>query len=197
MADRKKRSSSSSSSGSDRRPLDGDLATLLARVAQGDKAALRAIYVRQSSRLFGVAMAVLRDRVAAADALQEGVVRVWREAGRFDPKLDDADTWIAAAVRRAAVTIARARGREGPPEDEGVGDGAIDPLALDHLNATIPGQRVRGMLERMEARERHGIILGFVNGLSYPELAARLDMPIGAVRAWLQRALQSMRRELT
>jgi RNA polymerase sigma-70 factor (ECF subfamily) len=67
--------------------------------------------VRQSSRLFGVAMAVLRDRVAAADALQEGVVRVWREAGRFDPKLDDAETWIAASVRRAAVTIARARGR--------------------------------------------------------------------------------------
>jgi RNA polymerase sigma-70 factor (ECF subfamily) len=68
---------------------------------------------------------------------------------------------------------------------------------LDNLNATQPGQRLRGMLDRMEARERHGIILGFVSGLSYPEMAAKLDMPIGSIRAWLQRTLQSMRRELT
>lgn len=171
------------------------MATLLGRVAKGDKAALRAIFVRQSSRLYGVAMAMLRDRVAAADALQEGMLRIWRDAGRFDPAQDDPDAWIAGAVRRAALVIARARGREAPLDDETVGDGAIDPVALDGLGASDSGRRLRETLARLDPRERNAIILGFVNGLSHPELAGKLDMPIGNVRIWLQRALKSLRQE--
>jgi RNA polymerase sigma-70 factor (ECF subfamily) len=61
------------------------LAPLLAAVARGDRAALRAVYDRQSVRLFGVANAILRDRDAAADAVQDAFVSIARRAGQFDP----------------------------------------------------------------------------------------------------------------
>jgi RNA polymerase sigma-70 factor (ECF subfamily) len=50
-----------------------DLPGLLAAVAAGDRAALRSLCERQSSRLFGVANAILRDRDLAAEALREGL----------------------------------------------------------------------------------------------------------------------------
>lgn len=67
-------------------PMDAeaDLAGLIRAVASGDRSALRAVHDRQSVRLFGVANAILRDRDAAADALQGSFLRVARRAGPFD-----------------------------------------------------------------------------------------------------------------
>ncbi|WP_372620129.1 hypothetical protein [Falsiroseomonas sp.] len=80
-----------------------EIATLLAAVARGDRAALRAAYERQSVPLFGVANAILRDRDAAADALQDAFMRIAARAGQ--PVEPDAPERVAAAAegRRAGV----------------------------------------------------------------------------------------------
>ena len=170
-----------------------DLTDLLARVANGDKAALRAIYVRQSTRLFGIAMAILRDRTIAADVLQDAFLKIWERARQFDASRGNAEVWIAAIVRYAALDVARTRGREIPSDDPNLGDGAIDPDALDNLLASEAGKRLRECLARLEPRNRQGIILAFVNGLSHPEVAARLDQPLGTVKSWIRRGLLALK----
>jgi len=147
-----------------------DLAPLLIAVAQGDRAALRAVYERQSVRLFGVANAILRDRDAAADALQNAFLRVAQRAGQFDPERGAATAWLAGIVRYAALDLARARGREIPTDDPSLGDQPVEPDAL-------------------EAKNRQGIVLAFVHGLSHTQIAARLELPLGTVKAWIRRGL--------
>ncbi|MBX9699540.1 MAG: RNA polymerase subunit sigma, partial [Acetobacteraceae bacterium] len=71
------------------------LADLLLAVAGGDRAALRALYQRQSVRLFGIANAILRDRDTAADALQDAFLRVSQRAAQFDPARGEASAWLA------------------------------------------------------------------------------------------------------
>jgi RNA polymerase sigma-70 factor (ECF subfamily) len=61
------------------------LAAALARVAGGDRAALRMVYQDTSAKLFGVCLRILNDRSEAEDVLQEVYVTVWRRAGSFDP----------------------------------------------------------------------------------------------------------------
>lgn len=170
-----------------------DLTDLLVKVANGDRAALRAIYVRQSTRLFGVAMAILRDRTAAADVLQDAFLKMWERARQFDPERGNAEVWLAAIVRYAALDVARTRGREIPSDDPNLGDAAIDPDALDALLANESGKRLRDCLSRLEPRNREGIVLAFVHGLSHPEVAARLDQPLGTVKSWIRRGLLSLR----
>lgn len=170
-----------------------DLTDLLVKVANGDKAALRAIYVRQSTRLFGIAMAILRDRTIAADVLQDAFLKVWSRASQFDASRGNAEVWIASIVRYAALDVARTRGREIPSDDPNLGDGAIDPDALDNLLASEAGKRLRECLSRLEPRNRQGIILAFVNGLSHPEIAARLDQPLGTVKSWIRRGLLALK----
>lgn len=170
-----------------------DLPGLLSAVAAGDRAALRSLYERQSTRLFGVANAILRDRDLAADALQDAFLGIARRAGQFDPSRGRAEAWLAAIVRHAALDIIRARGREAPTDDPLLGDEAEAAEAEARLIATAEGRRLRDCLAKLETRNRAGIILAFVHGLSHPQIAERLGLPLGTVKSWIRRGLIALR----
>ena len=172
---------------------DAELADLLHKVAQGDRDALRSVYVRQSTRLFGIAMAILRDRTVAADVLQDAFLKVWQRAGQFDADRGVAEAWLSSIVRHGALDMARIRGREIPSDDPNLGDGAIEPDALDALTTAEDDARLRECLGRLEPKNRDGIVLAFVHGLSHPEISARLDVPLGTVKSWIRRGLMTLR----
>jgi RNA polymerase sigma-70 factor (ECF subfamily) len=169
------------------------LDALLVRVAAGDRAALRAVYVRQSTRLFGIAMAILRDRATAADVMQDAFLRVWQRAGQFDAARGEASVWLSSIVRYAALDVARRRGREIPSDDPALGDRPVAADALELLAATEEGGRLRACLDQLEPKNREGIVLAFVHGLSHPQIAARLALPLGTVKSWIRRGLLSLR----
>ncbi|MGK7869598.1 sigma-70 family RNA polymerase sigma factor [Falsiroseomonas sp. E2-1-a20] len=170
-----------------------DLSPLLAAVAGGDRTALRAVYERQSVRLFGVANAILRDREAAADALHDAFLRIANKCGQFDPARGTAEAWLGGIVRHAALDLARARGREIPTDDPALGDQPVEADALDRVAADAEGRRLRQCLATLEERNRRGIVLAFVHGLSHAQIAARLDLPLGTVKAWIRRGLLRLR----
>lgn len=169
------------------------LAALIAAVARNEPQALRALYQRQSVRLFGVANAILRDRDAAADALHDAFVRVAGRASQFDPARGEASAWLGGIVRHAALDIARKRGREIPSDDPNLGDGVVEADALDRISETREGTRLRDCLARLEEKNRQGILLAFVHGLSHAQVAARLEEPLGTVKAWIRRGLLRLR----
>lgn len=170
-----------------------DLARLLGAVAAGDRAALRRVYEAQSVRLFGLANAILRDREAAADALHDAFLRVSQRAAQFDPARGAASAWLAGVVRHAALDQARRRGRELPTDDPRLGDIAVAPEALERVAAQADGRRLRECLEALEEKNRSGILLAFVHGLSHSQVAERLSMPLGTVKAWIRRGLLQLR----
>lgn len=170
-----------------------DLAGLLADVAAGKRDALRAIYQRQSVRLFGVANAVLRDRDQAADALHTAFLNIQRRAGQYDATRGAPEAWLAAVVRYAALDMIRARGREMPSDDPALGDTPVEPEALAVLESQENGARLRDCLELLPEKNRRGIVLAFVHGLSHPQIAEKLELPLGTVKAWIRRGLLSLR----
>lgn len=172
---------------------DDALAGLLPAIARGDRAALRAVYERQSVRLFGVANAILRDRDLAADAMQEAFIRIARRAGQFDPMRGSAEAWLGAIVRHAALDMIRARGREVLTDDPGLGDAVVAPEAEARLDASAEGRRLRACLQGLEEPNRQGIVLAFVHGLSHPQIAERLGTPLGTVKSWIRRGLMALK----
>ena len=168
-------------------------AALLAEVARGDRGALRALYQQQATRLFGIAQAVLRDREAAADAVQDAFLRIGQRATQFDPGRGEAAAWLGAVVRHAALDLARRRGRELPTDDPSLGDGVVEPDALERIAASLEGRRLRDCLSALDEKNRRGILLAFVHGLSHAQVAARLDLPLGTVKAWIRRGLLQLR----
>ena len=115
-----------------------------------------AVYDRQSVRLFGVANAILRDRDAAADALQDAFLRVSERAGQFDASRGEASAWLAGIVRHAALDLARKRGRELPTDDPALGDIPVAPEALEAVAASAEGRRLRDCLAALDEKNRRG-----------------------------------------
>ena len=176
---------------------DAALEALLVRVSLGDQAALRAIYEQDGARLFGTALGILRDRAAAADAVQDAFLRLWQRARQFDPARGTARTWIGSVVRHAALDLARARGREQPTDDPALGDRAVAPDALDRLAASADGMRLRDCLQALDVQHRGFIVLAFVHGLTHSQVAARLGLPLGTVKTWIRRGLMQLRACMT
>src|SRR6195256_2922690 len=84
------------------------LAAALARVATGDRAALRLVYQDTSAKLFGVCLRILNDRSEAEDVIQDVYLTVWRKAGSFDPSRASPITWLVAIARNRAIDRLRA-----------------------------------------------------------------------------------------
>ena len=166
------------------------LSAALARVGQGSQAALAEVYQKSSAKLFGICLRILGDRSEAEDALQDIYVNVWRKAGSFDPARASPITWLAALARNRSIDRRRSRGsRETAPMEDAaeVPDGGDD--ALTRLLAAEEGSQVAACLGELEARQNSAIRSAFYEGLSYPELATRLAVPLGTVKSWIRRGL--------
>src|ERR1044071_8839529 len=102
---------------------------LLARSARGDQDAVTALYRRLERPLFAFLVKTLRDREAAADVLNETMLDVWRQAGRFEGSASVA-TWVYSRAHHKAVGGLR-KGREVDHDEEAVAEFADDAPAAD------------------------------------------------------------------
>jgi len=161
----------------------------IARVAAGDRSALRAVYAATSAKLFGICVRITGDRENAEDALQETYVKLWRRADRFDPSRASAITWLCLIARGTAIDIARANGRA---------DSGGEALAAHALtDATVSDDDRRELddcLALLDDGQRSFILSAFFDGYSYDELARRADMPLGTMKSRIRRGLMALRR---
>jgi len=171
------------------------LAAALARVAAGDRAALRIVYQDTSAKLFGVCLRILNDRSEAEDVLQDVYVTVWRKAGSFDPSRASPITWLVAIARNRAIDRLRASAmsrRSEPIETaEDVRDDA--PAALDLVVAAEQQARLKVCLGELEERHSAVIRSAFLDGVTYEQLAQRMDVPLGTMKSWIRRGLMKLR----
>ena len=183
-----------------------ELAHLLSRTALGDRAAFAALYERTSGHLFAVVLRVQRDRAIAEDLLQEIYVSVWRAAAAFDAARSQPLTWLTSIARNRAIdSLRRAQTQpqllsttrdaddddDAPDAVERAADDAPGPLEL--LDRASDERQLLHCMEGLSSTQRQSVALAFYDGLSHAEVAEHLRQPLGTVKSWLRRALQSLR----
>ncbi len=177
------------------------LESLLARVAGGDESALRELYDRTSRRVFGLALAVLRDRAAAEDVTLEVYVQVWRQAQRFDAAQGAALAWLATLARTRAIDAWRARQRQAARE------AAPELPDATELACSAPGPearcedgeraaRVHRALDSLPPEQRRALQAAYFTGLTHVEIAAAFGQPLGTVKTRIRNGLLALRRAL-
>ena len=180
--------------GRPRRMPRGDMQRdLVERARRGDHDAFAELAGAAISRLDAAAWLILRDPDRAADAVQNALVRAWRDL----PTLRDVRTAsmpgcidcssVPASMRRAAFEAPPRRCRThpaGPPAVAGLESAVADRDQLE-----------RGFL-RLEPEMRAVIVLHHYLDLSMPDVAATLGIPVGTAKSRLHRALGLMRAAL-
>ena len=172
------------------------LAAVLVRVAAGDRAAMAIVYQDTSAKLFGVCLRILRDRSEAEDVLQDVYVTVWRKAAIFDPGRASPITWLVAIARNRAIDRLRVRGARGRLEPIEAADAVSDPApsAVERVELAQQHQRLTRCLEELDARHSTTAIrAAFLDGATYEDLAARLNVPLGTMKSWIRRGLLKLR----
>ncbi|MBE7941354.1 MULTISPECIES: sigma-70 family RNA polymerase sigma factor [Ramlibacter] len=187
---------------------DTRLAHLLERIAlRGDtrahldaEAALRELYELTSSRLFGLALRVVRNREWAEDVVQEAYMNVWRIAGDYRMALSPPLAWLGVIVRSRALDFLRRRASERadltvPLEEDGEADTLASEGAspMDTAEASEQAWALHECLRKLEARQREVLSLAYLRDLSHGELSRQLSLPLGTVKSWIRRGLDQLR----
>lgn len=163
----------------------------IARVAAGDRSALRRVYDATSAKLFAVCLRFSPDREAAEDALQETFVKLWRRAGRFDPARASAITWLCLIARGTAIDGARTAGRADARVSAVREEARSEP---DPVTAATEHEALSDCLDTLDDDPRLFILAAFYDGYSYDDLAQQAAVPLGTMKSRIRRALQALKR---
>ena len=137
---------------------------------------VRAVYDRYGRAVHTIAVSILHDQAAAADVVQATFLNAWRAASRFTPDRE-LGPWLYAIASRQAIDAYRRERRVEVSDAD-----SIDVVELPpSLERTWEAWEVRLALDKLPARRAGGRPAGLVRGLSHPEVAERLGIPVGTV----------------
>jgi RNA polymerase sigma factor (sigma-70 family) len=165
---------------------------LVERARQGDHDAFATLAGAAISTLDSAAWLILRDPEQAKDAVQNALVRAWRDLPTLrDP--DRFDAWLRRLLVRACIDEAR-RLRRHRMDFELT---TLATPAVAGLESAVADrdQLARGFV-RLEPEMRAVIVLHHYLDLPLPDVAATLGIPLGTAKSRLHRALGQMRAAL-
>ena len=169
---------------------------MLRRIAQGDGDAMASFYREHGRVVFAqVLLVVGGQRVLAEEIVQDTMLAVWRGAGSFRGE-SSVRSWVIAIARRQTRDRLRRR-RLRVVDDAFLADqpgSAPGPevTALDRAELT----EVRHAIRELAPAHREVLGLAFGTGLSLPEVADVLQIPIGTVKSRLTAARTALNRTL-
>ena len=166
-----------------------DQQAIVERAQQGDHDAFAVLVDVAIARLDAAARLILRDRELARDAVQEALIRAWRDLpGLRDPARFDA--WLHRLTVNACLDLARRRRRR-PIEVEIT---PIDrPATSDVAGTLLDREAVDEALRRLDPEHRAVVALHYLLGMPLPEVAAALAIPHGTAKSRLHYALVALR----
>lgn len=172
-----------------------ELSNLLTSIADGESDAFSRLYDLTSEMVYGLALRVLKAPALAEEVTQEVYLQVWSGAAAFDPERGTAKAWMATLAHRRAVDAVRrsqsARDREQRVvPDQPHGDVAESAIETDERD------RVRQALSALTDLQWEAIELAYFDGMTYREVAERLDTPLGTVKSRMRDGLQRLRQTM-
>jgi RNA polymerase sigma-70 factor, ECF subfamily len=164
---------------------------LVIRAQRGDEEAFASLALAVGDRLHAVSHRILRDIDLAEDATQQALLAIWRDLPQLrDPARFDA--WSYRVLVNACYAQARSERRWSPllpvlDTDHGAGDPQLSVADRDQLE--------RGF-RRLPPDQRAVFVFRHYLGLTEPEIATQLELPLGTVKSRLHYARISMRAAL-
>jgi RNA polymerase sigma-70 factor (ECF subfamily) len=188
-------------------PMSADVSdlSLVRRVQRGDKGAFDALVLKYQHKLVKLVMRYVRNPAEAEDIAQEAFIKAYRALPQF--RGDSAFyTWLYRIAINTAKNAVVSRDRspieydldrnntdesydmQGRMKDPDTPEGLV---LTDEIRTTV-----NSAIEALPEDLRTAIVLRELEGLSYEEIAATMDCPVGTVRSRIFRAREAIDRRL-
>ena len=183
-------------------------ADVVALAQQGRERAFRELVRRYERPVFSLVYRMVRDREAAEDLAQDSFVKVLNHIDRYRPEFKFS-SWIFKIANNVAIDYLRKRqldtvSMDGSPHAATAAEVEASSFeladrqetALDELEARELGTAIERAIARLRPEYRSCIMLRHIEGRSYEEIAATLDLPLGTVKTYIHRARNELRAAL-
>jgi RNA polymerase sigma-70 factor (ECF subfamily) len=179
-------------SGPDGNEVNSD-ASLMDRVRTREQRAMTEIFDRYASRVYSVAVRVLRDSGQAEDVTQEIFFQLWRNPDSFSSAKGALGAWLLVVARNRAIDHLRQRRPTEAVEDVVL---ASATNLENEAECNTMMHRVRGILGELPQDQQRSLEMAFFEGLTHSEIAERTGQPLGTVKTRIRSALTSLRKRL-
>lgn len=175
-----------------------DWVRLVQSIGAGDQLALHALYERTHRLVFTLIVRITSNRETAEEVTLDVFYDVWRRAAGYDAANGTVLGWVMNQARSRAIDRLRFEQRKK----------RVDPYAGDPLSAAEAGdshevfefkrqgQVLRDALSVLTPDERQAIETAYFSELTYAEVAARLNQPLGTVKTRIRSGLHKLRQAL-
>ena len=167
---------------------------LLAGLASGDPDDAAAFVRRFQSRVYGLALTMLRDPALAEDVAQETFVRAWRHASTYDARRGRVASWLLTIARN--LSLDRAGVRSVAPTDPDVLASQLELAHHDALPDIAERDRMRRALATLPDDQRRALVLAVYGGRTAREIAELDAVPLGTVKTRIRTAMLRLRDRL-
>ena len=175
------------------------------RIREASHAAFRQLYDKYEQRVFSTAIRILGDPALAADATQLTFVSVMKKAGKF--KFQSAfSSWLFRVAVNCCIDLKRKRGRHhslsmNEPEIAMLAEGGdsrrpVNPGPEENARRAELVQEVSNAISRLNPRLSVVVVLRYLEGFGYEEMADILEIPLGTVKSRLNRAHAALEQDL-
>jgi RNA polymerase sigma-70 factor (ECF subfamily) len=164
----------------------------LVRLARdGDRDAYDLLLTQVVDHLYRIARLILSDYDSAEEAVQEALVRCWRDLPRLREP-DRFDAWLNRILLHAITDEARAQRRF----RANVARIKLEPVQVDGSRALADRDEIARVFERLSIEHRTVLVLHHYLGLTVDEAATAIGIPLGTAKSRLHYATDAMRAAL-
>ena len=175
-----------------------DIERVIQRMCCGDSDAFDVVFRQYDKAVYRTAVFITGDKEIAGDIMQEVFISVWKYRKTYNPKKSTFSTWLQRITvnqcnrklknsSNTALSIERL-------EDKNTFIEAGSLSSPEEVNITREEyERLLSALNELDIPHRTVIVLRFFNDLSYKEIAAAADIPVGTVKSRLNNALKQIK----
>ena len=171
-------------------------------VQNGDVDAMKKLYHRYKNLLFGLILAILKNRQEAEDCLQEVFTQAWEKAAQFDAAKGNAYSFLVTMARNKAIDRTRSRAfKDADKEDHIINDFTLTPESdennpQENLELAERAAKVKEALKKLNKNERQVLYVSYYNGLSKSEISEKMNIPLGTVKYRMRQGMIKLKEML-
>ncbi|MGK0273175.1 MAG: RNA polymerase sigma-70 factor (ECF subfamily) [Cocleimonas sp.] len=175
---------------------------LLKQVSDKDHKAFEQLYRESSPKLLALTMRLVNQNQAMAeDILQDAFIKIWNKAEQYNESKGSAMSWMSILVRNQTYDNFRSiKYRPAYVEEaeyEGIEYTAQDSAPDALLSKSEQYAIFQGLLDNLPTAQKNTVTQSLVYGYSHSEIAERLGVPLGTVKARLRRNMALFQEHLS
>lgn len=163
------------------------------RLLDRDERALREVVDAHSAAIFGMARRVLGDSALAQEVAQDTFMAVWRRPGAFDPGRGTLRGFLLGVARNKAIDLVRKEQRLSRAKDALIAEAASQSGTSDDHETIDMRDEVKTALGQVSEVQKEALVLAYLGGRTYREVAEELAIPEGTAKTRLRDGLATSR----